>query len=90
MEYEWDAEKSANTLARRAIDFRIAVGIFQGPTVEHIDARRDYGEARVRTIGRIGSRILVVVYTDRPTGRRIISARAANKQERMQWLKLYG
>ncbi len=30
-------------------------------------------------------RILTVVYTDRKTGRRIISARPANRKERVLW-----
>jgi uncharacterized DUF497 family protein len=51
--------------------------IFEGPTLEWPDERRDYGEDRVITLGAVDDDVLVVVYTDRGTVRRIISARPA-------------
>jgi len=88
MEFEWDSDKSDKTFARRGFDFAFAAGIFTGPTVEVVDARHDYGKARIQAIGRTASLALVVVYTDRGDVRRIISARVANKKERAQWLSL--
>ncbi|WP_199227425.1 BrnT family toxin [Limnohabitans sp. T6-5] len=45
------------------------------------DQRHSYGEDRFQLLGRIGSRIFVVVYTPRPQATRIISARKANTRE---------
>jgi voltage-gated potassium channel len=49
--------------------------------VSFADVRRDYAEARTIAIGRIGTRVQVVVFTWRDGSRRIISARKANPRE---------
>jgi hypothetical protein len=64
-EYDWDEAKSEATLAKRGFDFARASLIFDGPVVEEPDRRWDYGEIRIRAIGEVGGRVLVVVYTDR-------------------------
>lgn len=88
--YEWDAEKRESTLAIRAIDFADAVRVFEGPTLERVDMRRDHSEVRVLAIGITHGRHLTVVYTDRPQRaghivRRIISARRSNRHERQAY-----
>jgi uncharacterized DUF497 family protein len=68
--------------------------IFDGPTLEWDDVRRDCGERRIQAIGQVGEDVLFVVYTWRGRGtprggaawgphsvRRIISARLANRRE---------
>lgn len=85
MEFEWDAAKSAANLANRGFGFDFAALIFDGPTLEALDSRADYGERRIRTIGQVEEFILLVVYTDRNERRRIISARLANRKERAKW-----
>jgi hypothetical protein len=61
--------------------------IFDGPTLEREDRRRDYGERRVIATGLAQGIALTVVYADRTIGtegilRRIISARRSNRRER--------
>lgn len=56
--------------------------IFEGPTLEWDDARRDYGERRIRAIGQVDEDILFVVYPWKGAARRIISARLASRRER--------
>ena len=58
-------------------------------TIEVVDTRHNYGEVRIRAIGETAGMALVVIYTDRDDIRRIISARAANRKERAQWLNLF-
>jgi len=82
MAFEWDADKNTANLAKHGIDFRDAVRIFEGPVLEKIDRRRDYGEERIATIGVAIRLELYVVYTIRGGKRRIISARRANRHER--------
>jgi uncharacterized DUF497 family protein len=60
-----DPEKSERNFAERAFDFAFAASIFTGPTLERIDARRDYGEVRLIALGMAGDIPLTVVYTDR-------------------------
>ena len=48
--------------------------IFAGPVLEAEDTREDYGERRLRALGRDGDRYFMVVYTWRGRNRRIISA----------------
>jgi uncharacterized protein len=84
--FDWDERKSEATLAIRGFDFEFACQIFDGPTIERIDDRREYGEVRVVAVGRADDFLLTVVYTDRvevgEIVRRIISARRSNYHER--------
>ena len=47
--------------------------------VDWIDDRQEYGEERVILLGMTDGRVLTVVYTERETSIRIISAREANR-----------
>ena len=85
MDFTWDEAKDASTLAERGFGFAFALRIFAGRVLEQHDARRDYGEVRIRAIGAAESYVLVVIYTDRHDGRRIISARLANRKEKQLW-----
>jgi len=80
--FEWDEQKSQHNLDRRGFDFAVAARIFEGDTIERDDTRRDYGEQRVVAIGQVEGVTLTVVYTQRASVRRIISARRANRRER--------
>jgi uncharacterized protein len=46
----WDRRKSRGNLARHGIAFEDAIRIFDGPTLEKVDDRFDYGEIRVYAI----------------------------------------
>jgi len=83
MRYSWDEAKNRRNIARRGISFEDARRIFEGPTVEKIDHRFDYGETRVYAVGLVNGLEITVVYTDRNDGeRRIISAWRAEPHER--------
>ena len=87
MWFAWDPAKSETNLEERGFDFEfeLATLIFNGPTVEVEDRRRDYRERRMVAIGLADGVHLTVVHTDRhaPDGlhRRIISARRSNRRE---------
>lgn len=51
MTYLWNAKKSRENAARHGVAFEDAVKIFDGPTLEQIDDRFDYGELRIYAIG---------------------------------------
>jgi len=87
LRFIWDLEKSAANRSARGFDFEFATLIFDGPTLERDDLRRDYGERRVIAIGIADGLALTVIYTDRAGSggeiiRRIISARLSNRRER--------
>jgi uncharacterized protein len=89
--FSWDQQKSSQNFRDRGFDFAFATLIFEGPTLEREDARRDYGERRIVAIGIAQAVALTVVYTDRTeTGevvRRIISARLSDRHERQAYLE---
>ena len=79
--------KSTGNLRERGFDFAFASRIFEGPTLEREDRRRDYRERRVIALGEVKGIGLTVVYTDRAgtsggVVRRIISARVSSRHER--------
>lgn len=78
---EFDSAKRRATLAQRGLDFRRAVDIFNGPTVDLIDARFDFGEHRAFTFGKLDGRFVIVIWTPRGDARRIISMRYANDRQ---------
>jgi uncharacterized protein len=85
MQFEWDQAKHDWTRRSRGFGFDTAARVFEGPTHEFPDERRDYGEVRMVALGLVEGEVLVVVYTDRGDVRRIISARRANRKERELW-----
>jgi uncharacterized protein len=83
VEFEWDPAKSE---AKRGFDFAYARRIFTGHRTETLDGRADYGEIRIKAIGRAGPDMLTVIYTVRGLKLRITSACLTNRKERAQWL----
>jgi len=81
-DFEWDTKNEAVHVRKHGIDFSTASRIWEATVLEKSDTRHDYGEERFIGVGKVGGRLLVVVYTWRGTIRRIISARKANSRER--------
>ncbi len=94
MRFSWDEPKSSRNLQERGFDFEFATLIFEGPTLEREDTRRDYGERRVVAIGVAQGLALTVVYTDRTEVgeviRRIISVRQSDRHERQAYFEAVG
>ena len=92
MPYSWREGKSHINLKRHGIAFEDAVRIFEGPTVEQVDDRFDYGEIRVYAIGLVNGVEITVIYTDEDNGKRhIISAwRAEPHERRYYWKNIKG
>ncbi len=83
MTFEWDEEKNRANIRNHKIAFEDAVKIFDGPVLNRIVDRFDYGELRTLSTGLLfGVSCVVVVHTDRNGNTRIISARKADKGER--------
>jgi hypothetical protein len=87
MEISFDPAKRDWTLHERGLDFLDAIKVFDGPNYRFIDERFDYGEERIVTIGYLLGRMVVIVWTDRPPARHIISMRRANDREKASYGK---
>ncbi len=75
MAFEWDSAKDTSNLVKHGVDFGNVVRIFDGPELEKIDTRREYGEERIAAVGVATGVELFVVYARRGHNPRIISAR---------------
>ena len=77
--YEWDEAKRRANRAKHRLDFT-AIEVFDWATASTKPDNR-YGEPRFVATGYIGSRLHIVVYTERGDRMRIISLRKANPRE---------
>lgn len=86
MLFEWDGAKEKSNIAKHGVGFEKAKRIFDGPVLTSIDDREEYGEIRMRSIGRVdGVVVLAVIHTERSGKTRIISARPADRIERKNY-----
>jgi uncharacterized DUF497 family protein len=78
----FDPAKRALTFEKRGLDFALAGLVFGERHMTRINDRRDYGEPRFISIGKLGADVVVLVWTPRGDARRIISMRQANGREK--------
>ena len=81
MSITFDPAKRQATLDHRGLDMARAGEIFDGDVLTVADERADYGEPRFISIGPLDGRMVVLAWTPRGDGRRIISLRKANERE---------
>jgi hypothetical protein len=82
MKIEWDETKNRANIRKHGFDFLDAEEVFRGPLLVDADLREDYGEKRWRGIGRIGGRIVRVIFAEREAETiRMISLRKATSHE---------
>jgi uncharacterized DUF497 family protein len=85
-DFKWDPAKAEQNYSRHGVTFETTCGVFEDPlAIEFLDEREDYREDRFIIIGMVDERLLLVVYTLRGETIRIISARAAEPQERRRY-----
>ena len=85
-EFEWDEAKNRANIRKHGVGFDAAKRIFEGSSATWIDHRKDYGEDRHISIGRVEHGALIVVaHTDRDGRIRLISARPASRKERQAY-----
>ena len=86
MKFDWDPVKAVSNLDKHGIDFDDAVKVFEDPFATTTDVTRpEYGEERFKTVGVVDGRIIAVIFTDRGSSRRIISARRSRRNERREY-----
>ena len=73
MRFSWDEGKRRENWQRRKVDLLEAALIFEDPEViELVDDRDDYGEQRIRALGRMGGTFYLAISS--PTRGEAISA----------------
>jgi len=86
--FEWDQSKAAENYTKHGVDFETARQVFRDPfAVERLDDREDYGEDRFVLVGMVDGVVLTVVYTERDSCLRLISARRATKHEQDEYFE---
>ncbi|MCU0753806.1 MAG: BrnT family toxin [Xanthomonadales bacterium] len=64
----FDDTKRAQNLAKHGIDLADCGSVFDAPMVTIEDVREAYGELRLRSLGWMQGRVVVLIWTDRPAG----------------------
>ena len=85
MQFSWDEKKRRAILQRRGFDILHAAKIFNGPVLTEHDTRRDYGEDRYISLGKVGEGNFVVVHTPRGETEHLITAWRAGREARRRY-----
>jgi uncharacterized DUF497 family protein len=84
--FEWDEAKASSNIMKHGITFEEAAEALSHPHLERESHRE--GEARVLAICPMSSQIIAVVFVMRGDLCRIISARAARKDEQREYRQI--
>lgn len=87
MQFEWDDAKRRTTIEKHKIDFVDAAEILNGRHV--ILPARSEIERRQIAVGELNGKFITVVFTMRGDVCRIITARSARPDERLEYQALY-
>ena len=87
VEITFDPRKSERNLRERGFGFEIVANFDLRSAIYTVDARRDYGEIRMRALGLILDKLYALVFTMRGSALRVISLRRANRKERNRYAK---
>jgi uncharacterized DUF497 family protein len=85
--FEWDQRKAALNFAKHLVSFEEAVTVFGDPFARIVDdPRHSEDEERFVLLGQSARhRLLVVLFTERGSTLRLISARRATRRERRSY-----
>jgi uncharacterized protein len=87
MGFEWDPVKDAANQQKHGIGFREASEVFRGYVLIAEDKRRDYGERRFIALGEYDGEVIRVIFTERGSTIRVISAWKANRNDSKAYQK---
>jgi uncharacterized DUF497 family protein len=83
----FDEVKRKANIAKHGIDLAGAKSIFDAPMQTIDDASEAYGEQRLKSLGWLNGRVVVLVWTDRQTGPHLISRRYGDKHETKRYFE---
>jgi uncharacterized DUF497 family protein len=87
---EWDAEKARTNFEKHKVRFQVAQYVFDDPgRLERLDqSESDSGEERWQVLSKV-EEVLLVVFQEKNSARRLISARLATKAEKRAYNGYY-
>jgi uncharacterized DUF497 family protein len=85
MAFEWDENKRRANAIKHGIDFNDAKEVFFDPAAYTSLSPRAVSEPRHVTVGQMKGILVAVIFTRRGSAVRIISARAARRNERQTY-----
>lgn len=84
-----DPAKRKKNQRKHGIDLAECESVFDAPMLTREDTREDYGEQRLLSLGWLKGRVVLLVWTDRDGGPRMISCREANPHEQEAYFRAY-
>ncbi|MHB1896403.1 MAG: BrnT family toxin [Metallibacterium sp.] len=84
-----DPAKRQENLRKHKIDLPDCMAAFDGPMLTREDDREAYAEQRLVSLGWTHGRVVVVVWTDREDGPRLISCRVATAHEQEAYFRAH-
>lgn len=84
-----DPAKRRKNQRKHGIDLPACMDAFDAPMLTREDDRDHYGEQRLVSIGWARGRVVVLVWTEREDGPRLISCRKAEPDERKAYFEAY-
>lgn len=86
MDPKFDPDKDAANIAKHGLSLVEGEGVLNDPLGLTVEDESSAGESRLITVGMsAGGEILVVVWTQRDEGERLISVRRATAKERKEY-----
>jgi uncharacterized DUF497 family protein len=85
----YDPAKRKSNRRKHAIDLAECEPVFDEPMLTREDTRQAYSEQRLVSLGKLKGRIVVLVWTDREDGPRMISCREAEPHEQEAYFQAY-
>jgi uncharacterized DUF497 family protein len=84
-----DPAKARSNMRKHGIALPGCMEAFDGPMPTREDDREGYGERRLVSLGWAHGRVVVLIWTDREDGPRLISCREAEPYEREAYFRAY-
>ena len=81
--------KRLTNLEKHGIDLAECAPVFDAPLLTEEDKRSAYGEQRLRSLGWLQGRVVVLIWTERETGPHLISCRYGDKHETNHYFKTF-
>jgi uncharacterized protein len=85
----FDEVKRSLNLEKHGIDLALCAVIFDAPMLTEEDSQDTYGEQRLRSLGWLNERVVMLVWTDRINGPHLISCRYGDKYETRCYFKAF-
>ena len=77
----YDEAKRAINLAKHGIDLAECESVFDAPMLTEEDARQAYGEQRLKSVGWLHGRVVVLIWTERANEPHLISCRYGDRHD---------